>query len=389
MNILCISNYYPPYYEGGYEISVKESMDYLRQNGHKVFILCGNKGIAQPPLHISEVLEGEPIRVLQYIDYNNASFINKHRVEVFNYRITQALIKAVNPDIVYIANLKAISIAPVIAVQKLKIKRVFDLGDIWLKAYTGSSLKSRTFRFLKSLLPCTIGGHIDLNPVIVISEWMKQVVSEQYGSKEIYLVPRGISLNTNSPVPFEKPFKYIFAGRIEPLKGLDICIQALILILKNDPSFPFVLDIYGEEDIPFANRCRELISSSGLQDRFRWLGKSTKLNEILPAYHVLLMPTMAQEAFGRIVIEAMSAGVIVVATNAYGPKEIIDSEKDGFLFERGSSVDLAAKIIRINSLDLSTLEQIRNNAMLKVKQLYEVTVVKKKLMSILHKLVKE
>ncbi|MDD4310437.1 MAG: hypothetical protein PHO32_08660, partial [Candidatus Cloacimonetes bacterium] len=168
MRILCISNYYPPYFEGGYEISVKESMDYLAEMGHEIFILCGSKGVANPSLNW-EYIPREPVRTLKYINYQHSSFMDKHKVEVFNYKATIKALKQLCPDLVYFGNMKAISIAPVIAAQNLKIPRIFDVGDIWLRIYTSPSLKSRLFRFLKRILPFTVGGDIHLDPVIIVS----------------------------------------------------------------------------------------------------------------------------------------------------------------------------------------------------------------------------
>lgn len=387
MKILCISNYYPPHFEGGYEISVKETMDYMVERGHQVYVLCGHRGLSQAEPMPSKMIPGDVVRALTYIDYQHASFQNKHTVEIHNFRSTIAAINMTNPDIVYIANMKAISIAPVIAVQKRRIPRVFDLGDIWLRTYTAKDKKSRAFRFIKWLLPFTIGGRIYLNPVIVLSDWMKEEVTENYGSRIVYKVPRGISLPEIPLRPTQKPLKYIFAGRIEPLKGLDICIRAIADILKVDPSFPFTLDIYGEEDKDYAEKCKALIQEYGLTSRFHFMGKSTKLRSLLPEYDVMLMPTMAAEAFGRVVIEAMAAKVIVIATNAFGPKEIIQTGVDGYLFERGSHSHLAEIIKKIDAASPIELDQVKTAARQKVQSTYEISLVKKQVEIILENIV--
>lgn len=396
MKILCISNFYPPYFEGGYEISVKESMDYLADHKHDVYILCGNRGQTDSPDKLQKPVPNQAIRILKYINYAQASFRDKHRVERFNYDVCCTLIRKLKPDIVYMANMKAISIAPVIAVQKLKQAHVYDLGDIWLKAYLQPGLKSRMFRWLKATLPLMIGGRIDLNPVIVVSNWIKQVVSQNYGSSQIYVVPRGIEIPALNEVeknllPNSKdkplPLRYIFAGRIEPLKGLDIIIKAIALIREKQPEFYFDMDIFGEADPIYAQYCKDLIAKNGLSDSFHWQGHNPKLREILSSYDVMLMPTLAEEAFGRVIIEAMAVRLIVVATDAFGPAEIISTGRDGFLFPRASHTALAEIILQLKQLDAMQIEQLKSNARKTVCDKYEISLVKKQIESILENIV--
>lgn len=382
MRILCISNYYPPFFEGGYEISVQESMDFLFWKGHQVFILCGNKGVENPDTYPQPSWEeSEPLRALQYIDYKNPSFKNKHQVEKFNFALTISVLNDLKPDLVYFGNMKAISIAPVLAVQKMAYPNVFDIGDIWLDTYFRKGIKAGLYRFLKSALPFTIGGRITLDEVIVVSRWMQEEMQTRYRVKHIYMIPRAIKLPQSNPRQLSRPLKFIFAGRIEPNKGLDICIHAASRIVSEYQDFS--VDIYGAEDENYTAKCRALIEKLHLQQHFNFMGKTQNVTQVLPQYDVLLMPTMAKEAFGRIIIEAMAASLIVIATNAYGPREIISSGKDGLLFKRGSTVDLTSAILSLYEMPQDALEKIRKNARATVEQRYEINLVKNKLENIL------
>jgi glycosyltransferase involved in cell wall biosynthesis len=154
MKILCVSNYYPPFYEGGYEISVKETMDFMEGSGHTVYVLCGTKGIPPKEIDLQDTPRaGIPHRVLNYIDYVSPSFQNKHQVEKHNYRRTMNTLRYVQPDLIYFGNMKGISIAPILAVQKQNIPRVFDIGDLWPRIYLSRNLSSIMNRFLKRVIP--------------------------------------------------------------------------------------------------------------------------------------------------------------------------------------------------------------------------------------------
>jgi len=374
MKVLCISNYYPPYFEGGYELSVQESMDYLRSRGHEIHVLCGHKGFPKAHTIYPDFSTPEVHRCLQYIDYIHASALNKHLTEVHNYRTCLRACKIINPDIVYFGNQKAISLAPVLAVQKLNIPRVFDMGDDWMKPYYGPGVKKALYRWIKSTLPCFVGGTVHLSPVISVSHWLAEDLKTLYGADDVHVVPRAVELATSPPKPFTHPIKFLFAGRIDPQKRVHLLIEAARLEKESHPDF--CVDVYGDGDPEYFDECRRLIRDHLLNDVFHFKGFKASLRELLPSYHVMIMPTMMKEPFGRVVIEAMAAGLIVIATNAYGPAEIIDNGKDSLLFERGNPQAMAQCIIELLNSPLHNMEDMRNQAMKKIATHYEISLVK-------------
>jgi len=174
-------------------------------------------------------------------------------------------------------------------------------------------------------------------------------------------------------------------GRIEPRKGLDLCIQAAGRVVAQHQDF--MVDVYGEADETYLRQCKKQIQRLHLENHFRFKAKTLTPLQILAQYDVLIMPTLAREAFGRVIIEAMACSMIVLAPDAFGPKEIINSESDGFLFTRASAAELSALILKIYDTDIEVLEQIRSNARLKVEQYYEINLVKAKIENILNNIV--
>ncbi len=383
MKILFISNLYPPHFEGGYEISVMETANYLNNKGHEIYVLTGIKGVENNPATHLVLEPNKPCRILKYIDYLHGGYLDKHRVEKFNFKIVQLALSQLHPDIVYFGNMKAISIAPVIAVQNSNVKHVFDMGDLWPNTYFNHSWTNRINRKLKRLLPFTIGGTIDLNPVIVLSAWMQKEVMEQFGSKQVFIVPRGISIPPDKPKKLSRPLRYVFLGRIEPMKGLDICIRAFIEITRDNPDFEFTFDIIGTEDITYANLCRDLIETNRLTNQIKFIGKTNNALDALQNYDVMLMPTLAREAFGRVIIEAMACKCIVAASDAYGPSDIITDGVNGFLFNPGSVSALLLIIRILNSLSDKEMKQIGTNARATVCSKYEISLVKERIEDIL------
>lgn len=360
MKILCISNYYPPFSEGGYELSIKGIMDYLHSRGYEVHILAGERGVKDNALINDDKTQSKVIRTLKYIDYSRPSFKNKHDTEVFNYITTSSLLKIYKPDLVYFGNQKAISIAPIIAVQEQGIKRIFDLCDFWPDLYLKADTKSRLFSFLKQILPFTIGGKLKLNPMIACSDWVAEEIKQKYHSPDVYTIPRAVKIN---PVFTEKnstKMRFLFAGRIDESKGFGLLIEALGL-LKYEGIIVDV-DAYGEISPAYHNECFSLIDKFQLKQNIIFKGQKADMTQVLPYYDVLLMPSNCRESFGRIIIEAMANRVIPIASNAFGPKEIITDKVDGYLFEYGSALALAKAMENILKKPLSDIRIIQENA---------------------------
>ncbi|HOH46469.1 MAG TPA: glycosyltransferase family 4 protein [Candidatus Cloacimonadota bacterium] len=384
MKILGISNFYPPHHEGGYEISVAQTLEHQKARGHQVRVLCGNREST------SDAFDADGIsRSLRYLDYEKGNALAKHRVERFNYALTQKTIRDFGPDLVYLGSQKALSLAPSLAVQDLKVPHIFDIGDIWLRSFQGSGLKSRIFRKAKALLPFTVGGVVVPEPAIVPSIWLKDRLFFDYGVSDVHVVPRGVSLPSLSEKTLSLPPAWLLAGRIEPRKGLHLVIEALRELRISEPGFPFKLDIYGPEDPVYAEKCRRMIREYGLKDSFCFLGRKGSMQEIWADYDLLLMPTLAEEAFGRVIIEAMACGLPVLATGAWGPAEIITPDQDGWLFDPHKEGDLAAKIRQIHSLPASRLREFSSAARHTVESRYEISLVQNQIDFILDNLMKK
>jgi len=233
MKILVITNYYPPHLFGGCELACKTTVDYLAKKGHTVYVLAGDY-MAQRPEH--ELKGPPPYRMLKYIDYEKPSYHNKYLVEKYNYQVTKELIHCIKPNLVYFWSIKGISIAPVMAVQDAGVKRLFEIGDFWPGTYLQPGFSAQLKRRLKALIPFTVGGRMEISPVVAVSKWVGDEMKEKYGSRDVFVVPNGINVpefvtprdNSDGIV------RYMFSGRLDPEKGLDLAER--ILLVHNDPQ---------------------------------------------------------------------------------------------------------------------------------------------------------
>lgn len=138
--------------------------------------------------------------------------------------------------------------------------------------------------------------------------------------------------------------RIVFAwGRAQPYKGIEVFIDAAARIEAEavaDVAFVYCGD--GPAFALFQARTAE----RGLR-RFHFLGRREDVPRLLRSVTVAVVPSVWAEAFGLTVVEAMAAGVPVVATAVGGIPEIVDDGMTGLLVPPGDAAALASAIVRL------------------------------------------
>ena len=151
---------------------------------------------------------------------------------------------------------------------------------------------------------------------------------------------------TVSPEAGAGPTRFLFLGRLVPLKGVDLLLEAFASVTERVDA---VLEIAG--DGPQRLELQGQIATLGLGERVElsgWLDRA-QIREHLAASTVFVFPSI-HEAGGTVVLEAMASGRPVIAADWGGPADVLD-ESCGILVDvsaRGRFVDgLAAAMIRL------------------------------------------
>ncbi len=116
-------------------------------------------------------------------------------------------------------------------------------------------------------------------------------------------------------------------GRIDTWKGIDVAIEAFLLVRGQFPQAHLVIagsSVVGKEEY-----------ATSLQDRSQrvgnvhWLGPRSDIPEILADSDAFVLASTQPEPFGLVLVEALACGVPVVATDAGGPPEILEMANAG------------------------------------------------------------
>jgi glycosyltransferase involved in cell wall biosynthesis len=179
--------------------------------------------------------------------------------------------------------------------------------------------------------------------IIAVSECVRRglIASLGLSPNQVVTIPNWINLDEYQAWPdgdraraqFGVRRRYVIGmiGQITPAKGQQEFIRAAALIASSRDDVEFL--IVGEEqntDRPFAERLRRLTHELKLSDHVKFLGRVDDVSRLLAALTILVVPSW-HEAFSIALIQAMAAGVPVVASNVGGPAEIITDGVTGLL----------------------------------------------------------
>jgi len=128
-------------------------------------------------------------------------------------------------------------------------------------------------------------------------------------------------------------------ARLDPIKGHRFFIDAAAEVLRGHPDTHFVLI----GDGPLRSEIRERLEKARLTDRVHLLGDRSDVARLISGLDLLVLSSL-HEGLPNAVMEAMAAGIPVVATAVGGTKELITDGETGFLAPPADSEALAWKI---------------------------------------------
>ena len=178
--------------------------------------------------------------------------------------------------------------------------------------------------------------------IIVPSLYLKKVVATWgIDEKKIVVIANAeeIEVVSQSRKDLREDFGFsgtilVSAGRLVPWKGFDLLIDSMPELIRSDPHT--VLLIAGSG--PQKEELESMIAAKGLNDYMKLLGAVPhhKLLMYIKAADVFVLAT-AYEGLSHTILEAMAMGAMIVASNVGGNPELVEHNKNGFLFDRADT----------------------------------------------------
>jgi glycosyltransferase involved in cell wall biosynthesis len=133
-----------------------------------------------------------------------------------------------------------------------------------------------------------------------------------------------------------------FVGWLLPIKGVSFLVQAMPGILAKHPASFLVLVGQGDDEVEL----RSLADSLGLDGRVIFLGWRPDVEEVLACLDLLVLPSL-NEGMGRVLVEAMAAGLPIVASEVGGIPDLVTNGENGLLVPPAAVPELASAICEL------------------------------------------
>ncbi|WP_127127779.1 glycosyltransferase family 4 protein [Georgenia sp. SYP-B2076] len=184
---------------------------------------------------------------------------------------------------------------------------------------------------------------------IAVSEEARRTLVEHLGGDAV-VVPNGVYVDRFAAAPRNPAWSgtpqrptVAFLGRLdEPRKGLPILADAVGPVLEQVPGARFLVAGRGD-----AADERALLARFG--DSVTFLGgiSDEEKASLFASVDVYVAPQTGGESFGIVLVEAMSAGSLVVAADIPAFQAVLDGGELGRLFHRGDSASLARTLVEV------------------------------------------
>ena len=305
---------------GGVQTHVRGLTAELRRRGHDVQVLApadrdtGDDGV---------VIVGRPLS----IPYNGSvAPICPRPVAMAR---TASLVRALRPDVVHVHEpfSPGISMAGALAAAAPVVATFHASADtLWCYRAFAPLLRVVRQRLQQS---------------IAVSDAAAALLAHDLGM-HVDVLPNGIDTTSVLDGPIERPSSptVLFVGRLEPRKGVRVLLDALPALVRQVPDVRVVVAGDGRDRDAIAALPPEVAR------RVSHLGvvSDRALRQCYATASVLAAPSLSRESFGIVLLEAMAAGVPVVASDIAGYRAVVRDGIDGRLVPPAQPEALAAAL---------------------------------------------
>ena len=182
------------------------------------------------------------------------------------------------------------------------------------------------------------------------------------------------------PPPDGPTFHLGYVGRLVPEKGLETLLEALAQLQEGEPARQLSLTLVG--DGPSLATLQRQVTHLGLGGRVTFLGPMTpeEVAEQLCTFHALVLPSRTtpvwREQLGRVLLEAMAAGVPVIGSDSGAIPEVIDQA--GLLFPEGDARALADRLAQLAG-DPALWAELRRRGLARAQEYSQVRLAERTL----------
>ena len=372
MNLLLVTNLYPPQELGGYGRSMADFVWGLRERGHSIQVLSSDA----PHLGASSDLgpSGEAVdRRLQLKGSYEGSVRNlqdpqrRQAIDQANATLIRSWLNSQHWDGILLGNLDLLGpeLLPTLLEAQCIVQHHVGFVHAPFPPYAlPANERYQLVAASQAVRSALVNAGL---PVASASVVYPGVRSELFGVDRIGM-PTPLAPDGSR----QRPLKVCFAGLLMGSKGAHTLIEALTQLHQQGVSVQASLagDSFQKG---YREQLEEWLKQHSLEGQVQFVGQLDRqaLARFYALHHVGVFPSIHPEAFGIVGAEMMASGLVVVSSGVGGAGELIDNGRTGLRFQAGDSRDLARCLMRLTK-DTTLLNGLRQDGQREAQQRFSV-----------------
>ncbi|MCW5943130.1 MAG: glycosyltransferase family 4 protein [Fimbriimonadaceae bacterium] len=362
MKIALVSEYCPPDFSGGLELSALSVAHGLRRAGHDLELLTsrfrpGFSSDETDPAWVVRLFEPAPeiraarTRAEHYREIFRG-FGGEMRAGKRNLCRLRERLRSESYDVAYTFGLRHLGLATVAAFEEAGVPILWGIGDRFLLDYRRPHWQWRTAYLLGGEGFYRRGLRLRFNHAAFVSAYMRaQFEREGFPLRQTCVVPRGVDWEyEEAPYdPRTRDREFLIACRVAPAKGFEVLVEAARIVDDRMGEAAWTIAIAGGGDDLYSAFLDDLVAKSGVAHRIRRLGKLPQRSVLDRASRALgwLNTTTGGDSFGRTSIEALSMGAPLIASDDGATTEVVEAGVSALLYDKHDASALAAHMITL------------------------------------------
>lgn len=356
MRVLCVGNFYPPHHHGGYELIWQGTVRRLRAHGHDVRVLAADhREPGRPAAEEDEDVHRELGLYWREYGWPRLPVRERLTLERRNHATLRRHLDAFVPDVVSWWGMGGMSLSLLEGARRRGVPACGMVCDDWMDYafrldgwVTAWGTKPRG---LRRLAAAVTGVPTEVDPSdagrwLFISAYSRDKARTKGGwaLPDTAIAHSGIETGRfpTHPPREDFAFRLVYAGRLDPRKGIATAIDAL----EHLPSTA-TLRLVGTGAAGDVAAFRAQAERFGDRVVFEDQVAHDALHEVYASGDVVLFPVSWPEPWGLVPIEAMAVGRPVVATGTGGSAEFLRDGENCLRFAPDDPAALAAAVTRL------------------------------------------
>jgi glycogen synthase len=371
MKVLIVSNLYPPYWIGGYEQIAQWVMEGLRERGHTVHVLTGRGQALMGDPSVTTGLDLDQPALLEMHRGNGIGFpgglvgsMKRHILNSGNLTASRAAIARFRPDVLSFWNASFVTYSPLLAARLAGVPAVVHLSDVTANPFRNphppafpaplrAAARWSVDRLLRLARPARF---------VVPSRFLRDRVVQKEGLPadrvDVLHWPVEPSISRSAPETARAgpARRFLFVGSLVPEKGPQVLLAAFreALRQKQDLSLSFA----GEGPQAYVAELRA--TAAGMPVRFLGRLDRAAVTRAYREHDALVLPSIWDEPFAVVPLEAMALGLAVIATASGGTPEAVEDGRTGILVSPRDPAALSAAMLLLARDPLRTASLARS-----------------------------